>query len=449
MAKKKQKKRLKKNKKKIENKTVAPSMTEKKATHSDLQPQVLSSDEYFKLSQAKTHWLFGEWNQLTVLQYHEVQKHPERDRLALLVASAHQQQDNHEDARQWGKRALAWGCPPRVAAKVFISAVHNTLGRIAALKQDDQKAHRHFMESISIIEPQNAELMAHTRSVRELAKLGLLPQAAAYIEEEQKVLQVYRPFKQQAVASMLRNELELLRHELSLAQQRYQLFNRGLAGKSTHFGGTKRWKKKLESKSASQLGQDLWVLEQMDYKRNGFFVDFGATDGVLLSNTWLLEKEFDWQGICAEPNPEFQKQLSNNRSCIISNQCIGGRTGEKVQFILAKEFGGIRDFAKVGKHKDKLIAYEQENHIVEFETISLHDLLLKHNAPEEIDYLSIDTEGSEYHILSEFPFDRWKIRCLTIEHNYEAQREKIYSLLRKKGYERTKCQWDDFYILKS
>jgi hypothetical protein len=82
----------------------------------------------------------------------------------------------------------------------------------------------------------------------------------------------------------------------------------------------------------------------------------------------------------------------------------------------------------------------------------LVDLLDKYEAPEKIDYLSIDTEGSEYVILKAF-FDnpkKYTIKTMTVEHNYIVQdREKIHALLVQNGYKRkfhefSRC--DDFYV---
>ena len=55
------------------------------------------------------------------------------------------------------------------------------------------------------------------------------------------------------------------------------------------------------SQSYSQLRQDLFVLNQLKFKKNAFFVEFGATNGINLSNTYLLEKKFNWNGILVEP----------------------------------------------------------------------------------------------------------------------------------------------------
>ena len=82
-------------------------------------------------------------------------------------------------------------------------------------------------------------------------------------------------------------------------------------------------------------------------------------------------------------------------------------------------------------------------------TISLVDLLRKHSAPPIIDYLSIDTEGSEYDILSSFDFSSYRFRVITCEHNFMPAREQILALLTRNGYSRTLTkfsQYDDWYF---
>ena len=82
-------------------------------------------------------------------------------------------------------------------------------------------------------------------------------------------------------------------------------------------------------------------------------------------------------------------------------------------------------------------------------TISLEDMLKKHNAPQKIDYISIDTEGSEYEIIKNFNFNNYDIKVITCEHNYMPERNKIYELLLKNGYERkfsNFSEYDDWYV---
>jgi len=83
------------------------------------------------------------------------------------------------------------------------------------------------------------------------------------------------------------------------------------------------------------------------------------------------------------------------------------------------------------------------------ETISLYDLLNKYNAPKTIDYLSIDTEGSEFDILNSFDFDKYEFRVITCEHNFTRRRREIFSLLTAKGYARQLAHislFDDWYV---
>lgn len=228
----------------------------------------------------------------------------------------------------------------------------------------------------------------------------------------------------QAQIDILRAELELLHGELTLSQS-----SLGLDG------------------YRSQLGQDKWVLEQTEFKRDGYFVEFGATNGVLLSNTWVLEKKYGWRGILCEPNPRFFEELKQNRAVSVGKDCVGPVTGEQIQFVFANAYGGDLQYALTDGHAAKRQAYRDNGQVGLLTTISLEDLLLKYDAPRVIDYLSIDTEGSEFAILEKFPFDQWDIRLITVEHNYTEQRAKIAALLAANGYVRTEQKWDDWYAV--
>lgn len=237
-----------------------------------------------------------------------------------------------------------------------------------------------------------------------------------------------------ALIDLLWAELALLRQALIWQQRGWRPQHRPLDRAQS-----------LAAVAASQLGQDLWVLERTGYKTGGFFVEFGATDGVLLSNTWLLEQHFGWRGLCAEPNPRFYRQLQSNRTCRVSDACIGARSGIEVAFILSDAYGGIAAYAHDDQHGAKREAYRAAGHVVTLETLSLNDFLNQHQAPREIDYISIDTEGSEYEILSTFPFDHWQVRLFSIEHNFGEQRKHIRRLMERNGYVCTEAQWDDWY----
>ena len=89
------------------------------------------------------------------------------------------------------------------------------------------------------------------------------------------------------------------------------------------------------------------------------------------------------------------------------------------------------------------------NKTYDVKTISLLDLLKKYNAPKKIDYLSIDTEGSEYEILKNFDFGEYDISIITCEHNKTEMRDKVFRLLSQKGYTRKYSDislWDDWYV---
>lgn len=389
------------------------------------------------LETARTRWEHGEWPDLLALDGPALEADPERGKLALLLAAAQAQIGDMGQARSLARQAILWGCNRTLVARVLLSATQNSLARVAAALEEDPTPH--FEAAIRLVQPQaDAALLARTRRVRELARMGLLPAAAAALEQELGLARA-EPGGLAERQHILESQVRILKHELVLAQKKNQLH----AASDTPL----RLDEHLKRLSVSQLGQDLWVLEKTGYKRGGFFVEFGATNGILLSNTYLLERQFDWNGICAEPNPDYFRELQSNRSCRVTDACIGAQTGQEVEFILADEFGTMAAYVDSDEHQPRRTAYAASGRTIRLTTTSLHDMLVAGNAPRDIDYLSIDTEGSEYDILSHFPFDKWCIRLLTVEHNFTPMRDKIFDLLTARGYRRTEAQWDDWYEL--
>ena len=184
--------------------------------------------------------------------------------------------------------------------------------------------------------------------------------------------------------------------------------------------------------SHSQLFQDLLVLFLLEEKRNGYFVEFGATNGIKLSNTFLLENKFDWHGIVAEPAHCWHSELSHNRTCLIDHRCVWSASGETLQFneTTAAEFSTVDALSGADLHAELRRAGTR----YAVETISLRDLLRAYDSPINIDYLSIDTEGSEFPILESFFPSQYDIRVITVEHNYTENRYQIHDLLVSHGY---------------
>jgi FkbM family methyltransferase len=178
----------------------------------------------------------------------------------------------------------------------------------------------------------------------------------------------------------------------------------------------------------------LWVLNETGKKRGGYFVEFGAADGIALSNTYMLEKEFGWQGILAEPNPDWHAALLSNRDAAIDLRCVYTTSGAHIAFAATRypALATIADFVACDSHARS----RAEHRVVEVETVSLNDLLVAHDAPRDIDFISIDTEGSEYDILEAFDFGRWNVLLFSVEHNQTGNEQKIDRLMRRNGYER-------------
>ena len=81
----------------------------------------------------------------------------------------------------------------------------------------------------------------------------------------------------------------------------------------------------------SQLNQDLWVIDVLKHKKNGIFVDVGTFDGVNLSNTYILEKDY-------KANNVTFKKIQQSRKCIYVNEML---SNEMDEIIPLQHFGEL------------------------------------------------------------------------------------------------------------
>ena len=199
--------------------------------------------------------------------------------------------------------------------------------------------------------------------------------------------------------------------------------------------------------SKSELGQDYFAAFVNQFSENGFFVEFGAADGVEHSNSFALEKVLGWGGLLAEPVRRYESSIRENRSADLVTKCVAARSGERVTFYERE----VATLSSADQNIDSLLDGKL-NKIVnnyEVDTISLEEMLDQYNTPKVIQYMSIDTEGSEYELLAAFNFGKYQINTLTVEHNFSEARQKIAELLENNGFSRIpmpESYYDDFYI---
>jgi hypothetical protein len=187
----------------------------------------------------------------------------------------------------------------------------------------------------------------------------------------------------------------------------------------------------------SESGQDVWLLE-IAYPgvRDGYFVDVGSADGVEGSNTKALE-ERGWTGVCIDPFPTNMQ----SRTCRMYKEVVSDVAGKHVKFRASGTLGGIEP--SIGRWRAQAARGPQ----VELTTVTLGDILDRTHAPPFIQYVSLDIEGAEYDALRGFPFDRYTMGVLDVEHNFEEpKRAQIAALMLAHGY-RFVRSWlqDDFY----
>jgi FkbM family methyltransferase len=209
----------------------------------------------------------------------------------------------------------------------------------------------------------------------------------------------------------------------------------------------------IENLYKSQFSQDKFLNENIfKNQRNGRFVEIGAHDGITGSNTYFFEKALGWTGLAIEPILDRYVELCKNRNCICFHGCVF-HTNQAIDFLentgYTEMLSGIlscQDNRHIQRLESEKKMYGGESKIVKKQAYTLTSLLLLHNMTK-IDYLSVDTEGSEYEVLLGIDFGLIDITVIDVENNYPDSFSKIHDLLLKNGFEHViRLGGDEIYI---
>lgn len=195
----------------------------------------------------------------------------------------------------------------------------------------------------------------------------------------------------------------------------------------------------------SHLGQDQWVADTLDFKRVGFFLDFGSLDGVQSNNTLALERGLGWKGICVEPNPRWYPRVCESRTAICINAALWHESGHHVEMVDAYGLSSLVAY----KNSDTIGELRERDTRGTFfiETLSPNAILERFSVPAIIDYMSLDVEGAELDVLAGLDLQRYPIALMSIEHSEIPEKQKaIRDLLTPHGYLAVKRAYDDLFF---
>tara|TARA_B100002019_G_scaffold245055_1_gene222286 strand:+ start:396 stop:1223 length:828 start_codon:yes stop_codon:yes gene_type:complete len=192
---------------------------------------------------------------------------------------------------------------------------------------------------------------------------------------------------------------------------------------------------------SSQLYQDMFASFIVGNKFDKTFLEFGATDGIDLSNTYMLENFEKWRGALSEPSLQWHEALKKNRkNSKIITKCIWSQSGKNLDFFMSDVgvLSTIKDFIESDKNSmpGNTLERKKAGKIISVETISLNDVIKEYFNNISPSYISVDTEGSEYEILKSFKLDIYRPKVFTIEHNFTDFQMKIDDLMKLNNYKR-------------
>lgn len=197
----------------------------------------------------------------------------------------------------------------------------------------------------------------------------------------------------------------------------------------------------LDREYKAQHYEDQWIDRSWDIiglPENGFCVDFGAADGVKLSNTWFLEKYHGYSGLLIDPDPRNEHDLLERPKCIFERAAVGP-PGEV-------SFGMCEDPLLSGTQRSRIPSIKsfirsrhkaiQAQEVIRVQSRPLTEILDQHEIPR-VDFISIDVEGTEPEAWRTLDLKRWRPIVAIIElktWGLPDRSQEIIRMMRADGY---------------
>ena len=181
----------------------------------------------------------------------------------------------------------------------------------------------------------------------------------------------------------------------------------------------------------SQQNEDEILFQKYLNYENGFFIELGAMDGLLYSNSYFYEMNLNWKGILIEPSNLYDSLIINRPNCHNFNYAISEIEGE-VEFIGDGPLGGMTHTMHE-KHRKGWNLDEKPSFMVKSVPISK---IVDELKVEKVDLFSIDVEGGELEVLKTF---NWNIPVyivlIEIAKHDLIKDDQCREFLNKKGFE--------------
>lgn len=175
----------------------------------------------------------------------------------------------------------------------------------------------------------------------------------------------------------------------------------------------------------------------------GHCIDVGASDGVYVNTTYLLEKAYGWTVLSVEPNPSCAHSLRRYRDFIELCAC-SDKPSESIMWINddnPESFSSLRPTTRRDLEGAKDIRWSK----IKVRVDTVDNLLNKWEFPK-LDVLCIDTEGTEKDVLEGANLSKWNPKVIVSE-SWDEDGGEVRKYLEERGYERIRRNiHNDIYL---